>query len=74
MTDYSSLTTERLVDLLDQANVWHLDEQFDACYAELQRRDAVPFGMEEDFESSAWYDDDAELESYSLECAFGPEE
>ena len=72
MTAYASLSDAELVSLLDDANINHDDAQYDACYAELERRDAVPLELRDDFESDAWYDDDADLESYSLECAFGP--
>lgn len=56
MTFYASLSDAELVSLMDDANVNHDDAQFDACYAELFRRDALPFGMEDDFETVSWYE------------------
>lgn len=72
MTFYASLSDAELVSLMDDANVNGDDAQYDACYVELVRRDALPLEDRDDFESSDWYEDDADLESYSLECAFGP--
>lgn len=74
MTAFASLSDAELVSLMDDANVNGDDAQYDACYLELLRRDALPVEDRDDYETSGWYDDDAELESYSLECAFGPEE
>ena len=74
MTFYATLSTDELIDLMDDANVVCDDAQYDACYAELERRNAVPLELRDDYETSGWYEDDADLESYSLECAFGPEE
>lgn len=74
MTAFASLSDAELVSLMDDANVNHDDAQYDACYVELVRRDALPVEDQDDYESAAWYEDDAALESYSLECAFGPEE
>jgi hypothetical protein len=71
MTAFASLSDAELVSLMDDANVNHDDVQYDACYVELVRRDALPLEDRDDFEC---WDDDADLESYSLECAFGPEE
>ena len=73
MTAFASLSDAELVSLMDDANVNHDDVQYDACYVELVRRDALPLDLRDDYES-CWYEDDADLESYSLECAFGPEE
>ncbi len=73
MTFYASLSDAELVSLMDDANVNGDDAQYDACYVELVRRDALPLEDRDDYES-CWYEDDADLESYSLECAFGPEE
>jgi len=39
---------------------------------ELMYDDYAP--TEEDWESNPFFDDDADLEAFSLECAFGPEE
>lgn len=72
MTAFASLSDAELVSLLDDANVNGDDAQYDACYVELVRRDALPVDLQDDYESSDWYEDDAALESYSLECAFGP--
>ncbi len=47
---FSSLSNAELEVLLNDANVNGDDLQYDACYAELLKRDAVPFGMGEDFE------------------------
>ncbi len=67
----STLSDAELESLLNDADVNGDDAQYDACFEELRQRDALPYYLEEGFEC---YDDDAELESYSLECAFGPEE
>lgn len=71
--DLLSLSSDELISLMHDAEVNRDDAQYDACFAELEYRDALPFGYDSDFECGC-YDDDAELESYSLECAFGPEE
>jgi len=73
MMTFATLSNDEIVKLLDDANVFGDDAQYDACYAELVKRDALPYYMSEDLECGDW-DDDAALESYSLECAFGPEE
>ena len=75
-TAFASLTDAELVSLMDDANVNHDDAQYDACYMELHRRDALPVEDRDDYETDelVWDDEDAALESYSLECAFGPEE
>ena len=39
---------------------------------ELMYDDYTP--TEEDWESNPLFDDDADLEAFSLQCAFGPEE
>lgn len=70
---YDTLSNAELEVLLNDANVNHDDAQYDACYEVLRLRDALPFDLEEDFECGDW-DDDAALEAFSLECAFGPEE
>jgi hypothetical protein len=45
---------------------------FDPFVCDPQVEDLVYIPTEEDWQ--AVYDDDQELEMYSLECAFGPEE
>ena len=50
MTFYSTLSNDELEVLLNDANVNGDDFQYDACYAELALRDALPLGMDEDFE------------------------
>ena len=51
MTFYATLSTDELIDLMDDANVNHDDAQYDACYAELERRNAVPLELRDDFET-----------------------
>ena len=60
MTAFASLSDAELVSLMDDANVNHDDAQYDACYVELVRRDALPWPDQDDFESAAWYEDDEE--------------
>ena len=58
MTFYATLSTDELIDLMDDANVVCDDAQYDACYAELERRNAVPLELRDDFETSGWYEGD----------------
>ncbi len=58
MTFYATLSDAELVSLMDDANVQCDDEQYDACYAELERRDALPLEDRDDFETLGWYEGD----------------
>ena len=50
MLNLSTLSNDELVNLLDDANVFGDDAQYDACYGELVKRDALPYYMSEDLE------------------------
>ena len=51
----------------------YLDEvQVEEMMVEEMYYDYAP--TDEDWESNPFLDDDAELEAFSLQCAFGPEE
>ena len=70
---FATLSNDDVLTLLNDANVNGDDVQYDACYEELVKRDALPYDLQDDFECYVG-DEDADLESYSLECCFGPEE
>jgi hypothetical protein len=46
----STLSNAELEVLLNDANVNGDDVQYDDCYAELLKRDALPFFLNDDFE------------------------